>query len=186
MGRPSVWTPALETQFFDILASGCSIKDAAISAGVDYATVKRKQQTDPNFCAKVEKSRVDFKLGSLKIIAAAATKSWQAAAWWLERTHPHEFGRRAVEVSGPGGGPIVTADVTKGGAIAAQIRDNPAAFAEHERLLAGVGARGRGAGADVAGGVRGHNDGGGKQPVDSGSVPPADKPRARRGRPGKV
>lgn len=32
--------------------------------------------------------------------------SWQSAAWLLERRYPEHFGRRQVEVTGAGGGPI--------------------------------------------------------------------------------
>jgi len=33
---------------------------------------------------------------------------WQAAAWRLERKYPDKWGRRRVEVTGPGGGPVQT------------------------------------------------------------------------------
>ena len=44
---------------------------------------------------------------------AASEGTWQAAAWWLERTRPDKFGRRlATELSGPAGGPIEVEMVT--------------------------------------------------------------------------
>lgn len=41
--------------------------------------------------------------------------TWQAAAWWLERTHPDHFARmERRELSGPGGGPIEETRVNVG------------------------------------------------------------------------
>jgi len=39
-------------------------------------------------------------------IEKASSSDWKAAAWKLERRYPGDFGKRAVEFSGPGGGPI--------------------------------------------------------------------------------
>ena len=69
----------------------------------------------------VEKARAEAEVRHVGIIATAAQNgTWQAAAWWLERTRPQKFGRRlATEVSGPDGGPVeveVSAD-----ALAARI-----------------------------------------------------------------
>ncbi|WP_196214114.1 hypothetical protein [Methanolobus vulcani] len=36
---------------------------------------------------------------SYRIIQKAAAKSWQAAAWWLERSCPTEFAKRDVEIN---------------------------------------------------------------------------------------
>lgn len=38
--------------------------------------------------------------------AGEETKNWAANAWLLERIHPDLYGRRNLEISGPGGGPV--------------------------------------------------------------------------------
>lgn len=105
-GRPTIWTAELEDAFFRTLGTGCSLVDAGISCGLDKNLIMRRQRDDVAFRERVEKARVDFKIGSLAIIAKAATHTWTAAAWYIERVYPHEFGRSRVEVSGPDDRPV--------------------------------------------------------------------------------
>lgn len=57
---------------------------------------------------EVSKARAAAVVRNIALIQQAANAgTWQAAAWWLERTMPQKFGRRlAAEVSGPDGGPV--------------------------------------------------------------------------------
>jgi hypothetical protein len=51
---------------------------------------------------------------------------WRASAWWLERRDPGSFGKAAelaVEVSGPGGGPVQVEAVSAAD-LAAKVRGN--------------------------------------------------------------
>jgi transposase-like protein len=52
-------------------------------------------------CEAVEKARADAILRNVTIIQqAAGNGQWQAAAWWLERSMPQQYGRRIqAEVS---------------------------------------------------------------------------------------
>jgi transposase len=46
-------------------------------------------------CETIEKARADAIVGNVAIIQnAAKAGTWQAAAWWLERTMPNQFGRQ--------------------------------------------------------------------------------------------
>jgi hypothetical protein len=46
-------------------------------------------------CEAVEKARADAVLRNVTIIQqAAGNGQWQAAAWWLERSMPQQYGRR--------------------------------------------------------------------------------------------
>lgn len=103
------------------LRVGAYVEDAAQSAGVAVATVynwlaRGEEHRDSNgktparekpyveFLEAVEKARADAVVANLALVRKAAQRgSWQAAAWWLERTRPDKFGRRdrhEVDVSG--------------------------------------------------------------------------------------
>jgi hypothetical protein len=50
----------------------------------------------------IEKARANAVVANVAVIQQAARSgTWQAAAWWLERTNPQQFGRRVqAEVTG--------------------------------------------------------------------------------------
>jgi hypothetical protein len=61
------------------------------------------------FHVLVERAKAQAVKDSVKVIKEAGPKNWQAAAWWLERTQPRDYGRQQrIEHSGPDGGPIET------------------------------------------------------------------------------
>jgi len=93
MGRPTVWdNPAIESGLLALLAdTGCSIRDASISVGIDYSTVKLRQQSDFDFSARVLKAVTERKISRLRLVSEASP--WTAAAWELERKYPEEYGR---------------------------------------------------------------------------------------------
>lgn len=68
-----------------------------------------------NFLLAVQEAKAQAVVRNVSIITQAAQGGqWQAAAWWLERTHPQQFARRNVtEVVGANDGPVnvnVTSD----------------------------------------------------------------------------
>lgn len=99
------------------LQAGAFLKDAAQAAGIAESTVhawlaRGQQWVNPEsgerlanvpkgdmpyleFVESVEKSRAEAVIFNLAIIRQAAARGhWQAAAWYLERTRPDEYGRR--------------------------------------------------------------------------------------------
>lgn len=56
----------------------------------------------------IKKARASAMVRNVAIIQQAARNgTWQAAAWWLERTAPQQFGRRlSAEITGAEGGAI--------------------------------------------------------------------------------
>jgi hypothetical protein len=56
-----------------------------------------------DLCEAVEKARATAVLRNVTIIQqAAGNGQWQAAAWWLERSMPNQYGRKIqAEVSAP-------------------------------------------------------------------------------------
>ena len=63
----------------------------------------RKELPYLDLCELVEKARATAVLRNMTIIQTAANNGqWQAAAWWLERSMPNQYGRRIqAEVSTP-------------------------------------------------------------------------------------
>ena len=81
---------------------GASFTDAAAAAGIARSTFYEKRKEDPEFEADLARSKSVFKVSMLALINAAAPKTWQAAAWLLERRYPKQFGRTTVETKHSG------------------------------------------------------------------------------------
>lgn len=115
----------------EALLAGSYTEDAIVYAGISRATFYRWMHTgretaehlliDPEWepssheaaCMElmdaVEHSRAASTVQAIGIIRRAAREgTWQAAAWWLERTQPRKFGARREEDTGPavGGGEV--------------------------------------------------------------------------------
>lgn len=106
MARPTKLTPAVHDAIVESLRAGVCIETAAEAAGVSSSTVRswiRRAEDHPDDCgepflrfhAAYKKARADAELDAVKVIRAASQRSWQAAAWYLERSHPNRWGRRA-------------------------------------------------------------------------------------------
>ena len=91
-GRPTKLTPELQRRICEAIAAGNTRHDAAEYAGVGESTVRswlaqgRPQRRGKfrAFLAAVKKAEADAVVRNVAIIQKAASKQWQAAAWWLE------------------------------------------------------------------------------------------------------
>ena len=115
MTRPTKLTPALQERIVEALALGTTYEHAAAFGGIDYATFRRwtlageRQPAGPYgaFQRAVSAAEARAVVSSLALIEKAARDGdWRAAAWKLERRHPHDYGRRVHELSGPNAGPL--------------------------------------------------------------------------------
>jgi transposase len=116
MGRPTKLTEDAQERIISALKAGNYMDTAAQYAGVDESTlhrwIARGKEEDSGlyyeFRKAVEKARAEAEARNVHLIQTAAQGgTWQAAAWFLERSHPGKWGRREkVEHSGPDGGPI--------------------------------------------------------------------------------
>lgn len=110
------------------ISNGVINKDAAILSGISEATFYLWQkENDPNnpneqknplndeqrleFLESIKKAEAQRKRNFISSIVKASNKTWQAAAWYLERVYPSEFGRlREMEVKGDGKIEVIVKD----------------------------------------------------------------------------
>ena len=86
----------------DAISAGNYDRVAALYAGIDVATYYRwkdlgeQAQTGlfRDFYEAIRKAEAQAQVRNVAIVQRAANTQWQAAAWWLERKHADEWGRR--------------------------------------------------------------------------------------------
>lgn len=113
-GRPTKFTPERREKIIQLIKAGNYLETATQAAGIDYSTFRNwmnrgedafQRQSEGDKLTKVEKEFVDFvehiqkaeaeaEARNLMIINKAASDSWQAAAWYLERKHHDRWGRK--------------------------------------------------------------------------------------------
>lgn len=93
MARPTKYTPETVKKITDAIKLGATYKLACNYAGIDYSTFNEWQKTKPKFSEAVKAAEGEAAVKWLAKIEAAAVKSWQAAAWKLERRYPQDYGR---------------------------------------------------------------------------------------------
>jgi hypothetical protein len=83
------------------LAAGMGRVDSCILSDIHYDTfcewMKRAE-----FSEAIKKAEASCKERNIALIQRAATKSWQAAAWTLERKYPMEFGIKMAHSNADG------------------------------------------------------------------------------------
>lgn len=113
MGRPTKLTQDIQDKIVDAILAGNYQDAASRYVGIDPATFYRWMQKGDGaddqygeFREAVENAKAAAEVENVAIIRMAARDgTWQAAAWWLERTRPQKFGRKErYEVTGADGG----------------------------------------------------------------------------------
>jgi len=101
MSRRTKLTPDTKEDIVKALRAGNSRRDSALYAGVSettfYSWMARGREGEPlyaEFLEAVEKAEAQSVVRNVAIIQRAAEETWQAAAWWLERKRPDDWGRR--------------------------------------------------------------------------------------------
>jgi len=96
-----------KSSFYNYLAQGRKARDIADPTDQDKWAME--------LLDAVEKARADAEIRNVHLIQQAAQGgTWQAAAWFLERSMPQKWARREkVEMSGPDGGPITLAGLAE-------------------------------------------------------------------------
>lgn len=106
-------TPEVQDIICKCLRAGNTINASAQSAGITPQTLNawlRKGKKIGSgkyfqFYEAVKKAEADAQVHAVAIIRSAMSKSWQAAAWWLERKFPADWAlRQYVEQKNIDGG----------------------------------------------------------------------------------
>lgn len=101
-GRPPKLTPISQAKVVEAIANGNTRDVAAAYAGVNRATLfawlakgeAAESGLYRDFLDAVKMAEARAVVEAVAIIRTAARTSWQAAAWWLERKYPDEWGRK--------------------------------------------------------------------------------------------
>jgi len=103
MARPDKLTPERHERIVEAIRLGNTREAAAAYARVGERTLYRwlakgQQARNGSKCRQlwqdVKEAENEAELTSVAIIRAAAEKQWTAAAWWLERRRPDQWGRK--------------------------------------------------------------------------------------------
>lgn len=123
MGRKSLLhDKARIDRLVDALLAANTIRNACDLSAIGETTFHRWMQKGENapegsplreFRGRIKRAMAEAQHRNVLIIQKAAATNWQAAAWFLERTRPDEWGRKSrLALSGdPEGSPILTANV---------------------------------------------------------------------------
>lgn len=114
MARPTKLTEETKNKIIQAIAAGNYQETAAKYAGINPNTFytwmklgenKKAKPIYKEFREAVEKARAQAEIRNVALIQQAGQDgSWQAAAWFLERSYPHRYGRHnRVEVTGANG-----------------------------------------------------------------------------------
>lgn len=125
IGRETKLTPEVQARIVEALRAGNYVEVACAYGGITRQTYSQwiakselpgpRQRAYAAFRAAAEKARSDAEIRNVAMIQRAAqdVRTWQAAAWWLERSFPSRWGRvnrTSLELSGPGGKPVQVTD----------------------------------------------------------------------------
>ena len=98
MALANKYTPDRVKRILMAVEQGATVAHACGYAGIGTRTYYDWLEQYPEFREAVELAESRATLRWLHVIDQAASSGiWQAAAWKLERRHPHIYGRRVVE-----------------------------------------------------------------------------------------
>lgn len=104
MARPTKFNTKTKRRLYKALRIGASRKMAAQYAGISYELLRqwmRRGEQEARgefvvFLAALKRAESEAVMSALQAIHEAASKKWQAAAWFLERKYPQDWGRNRV------------------------------------------------------------------------------------------
>jgi hypothetical protein len=115
-GRPGrhfkLADPQRRETLLEALTAGNTRKAACACAGFSEDAFARYCTAYPNFAEAVREAEATAEIRNVGKIQQASEKNWRAAAWWLERRHPQEWGRKNQTIqTGADGGQIAVQEI---------------------------------------------------------------------------
>lgn len=95
MGRPTKYHDCKDS-ILKWVEMGSTYTDACRLEGIAYQTFLEWQDKFPEFTEALEKADALCKARRVARILAASKKSWQAAAWYLERRYKDEYSMKTL------------------------------------------------------------------------------------------
>jgi hypothetical protein len=89
----SKMTDARVEAILHALRTGCTRRAAAAVGGISHQTLYNWMAADLTLVGAIERAEGEAEATFTAIVAQSAPKSWQAAAWWLERRKYADFAR---------------------------------------------------------------------------------------------
>ncbi|MGE0693301.1 MAG: hypothetical protein AB7O59_04275 [Pirellulales bacterium] len=80
---------------------GCSVRTAARLAGCSEAAIRKLKRRDEAFAKRLRDAALRREIFPLRNIINASQTRWRAAAWFLSRLNPAEYGYRKPEAISP-------------------------------------------------------------------------------------
>ena len=105
MARPSKRTPEREARLYEALRAGNTRRASCAYAGISQSCFAAWLDRFSDFRDAIEKAEADAEIRNVAIIQKAASETWQAAAWWLERKKKRDWSNR-LELTGEDGAPV--------------------------------------------------------------------------------
>ncbi len=101
--RPTKLNKDVQTRITTALSAGNTREAAVAYGGISYQTFlnwMRAGEADPDgptgrFLEAVKRAEGIAEMRMVSTITGHAKDTWQAAAWWLERRKPNDWGRKA-------------------------------------------------------------------------------------------
>ncbi len=122
MCRKKKLTPSVQKTIVQLIRGGnfkgVSARAAGITEGTMYRWLQEGEEAQSgakfDFVAAVREAEALAEARNVALVVRHANTTWQAAAWWLERSHHERWGRKEKqELTGADGGPIqIQAEVT--------------------------------------------------------------------------
>lgn len=106
MGAPTKLNDLLQKKIVAAVLAGANREISAQAAGVTattlYLWLKKGREGDPiysEFAEAVKKAEAEAEIEAVTTIRVASKTSWQAAAWWLERTRRERYALDKIDPS---------------------------------------------------------------------------------------
>jgi len=92
-GRHTKYSEETEEKICNALRAGNTQKASYEYAGISESTFFLWMRNFSSFNSAIKKAEADAEVSAVAIIKKAMPETWQAAAWWLERRKPDDYGR---------------------------------------------------------------------------------------------